>query len=115
MKPENKVSYTNDTKVNVNSVHLVPFAAVWQSPKIIRAMSDVSFGIFWCFIFSVTALFLLGQTPWFNKAVRELEEDYETCKAEYTLRTNKSAQFDQQVLDRCYSAAKLRQLQKQKR
>jgi len=115
MKPENKVSYINDTKVNVNSVHLVPFAAVWQSPKIIRALSDVSFGLFWCFIFSITTLLLLGQTPWFNKAVRDFEEDVETCKAEYTLRTNKSAQENQLVIDRCHAQAKLRQLAKQNR
>ena len=115
MKPENKVSCTTETKVNVNSVHLIPFAAVWQSPKIIRALLDASFGIFWAFIFLTTVLFLLGQTPWFNKAIREFEEDYETCQAKYTLQTNKSAKYDQQVLDRCYSEAKLRQLQKLKR
>lgn len=115
MKPQNQVRYNNDTKVNVNSVHLVPFAAVWQSPKIIRALSDVSFGLFWCFIFSVGTLFLLGQTPWFNKAVREFEEDVERCKASYTLRTNKPAQENQLVIDQCHAQAKLRQLDQSKR
>lgn len=101
---------TTETKINVNTVHLVPAAAAWQAPKIIYALLKVATTSFWTLFFVLSLGFLLSQTTFFNREKRELMEDYDRCISAFRLDANVSSYEDAIAIRECYAAAKQRSL-----
>ena len=84
-QPRESGSYT---RINLNSVHLVPAAAVWQAHKIIRSLcltGVVGFGIV-----AMTASFalLVRQSPIFSERTRVYQDRYDICMATTTYMYN---------------------------
>ena len=103
----------SETKININSVHLVPAAAVWQAPKIILALLKVSTTHFVmvCCLFGI--YFGLSNTVFFNKGLRLMMEDYELCVSRAKIANPEYTSVQEGVMIReCYAAAKARSLSK---
>ena len=108
MKPE--------TKINVNTVHLVPAAAAWQAPKIILALLKVATTSFWTLFFLGALGFLFSQTTFFDRGKRLMMEDYESCISAFRV-SNPAAHSRENAsaIRECYAAAKQRYLSQKSR
>ncbi len=106
---------TTDAKVNVNTVHLVPVAAVWQAPKIILALLKVGITSFWTLFFLISLGFVLSHTTFFNGAKRAMMEDYEMCISTFKLNPDFTSRQEALAIRKCYAEAKRRSLLAQSR
>ena len=106
----------NQTKINVNTLHLIPAAAVWQSPKIIAALSRASSNLFLMAIFLFGGLFVASQTTFFNGKLRSMMDDYDLCISKFkALKPDYTSREEQFAIRECYAAAKVRSLSANKR
>ena len=85
---------TSETRVNIDSKHLIPTAAVWQGPQLIEALTSAAFKGFFLFFFIWMFSVVAGRTPFFNKQVQQRVDEFELCMAKFELRgTYTSAEF----------------------
>lgn len=102
---------TNQTKINVNTLHLIPAAAVWQSPKIIRALSKASSNLFLMAIFLFGGLFVASQTTFFNGKLRSMMDDYDLCVSKFkAFKPDYTSREEGLAIRECYAQAKIRSL-----
>ena len=85
---------TSETRINVDTKHLIPTAAVWQGPQLIEALTNAAlkgfFLVFFIWMFSIVA----AQTPFFNKQIQQRVDQFELCMARFKLKgTYTSAEF----------------------
>jgi hypothetical protein len=97
---------TSKTNINVNTVHLVPFAAVWQAPKIIRAAVSAAVMAYLFVFFTGSLITFLGNTTIFNKQLRTMMENYELCLADFNLQGPHSNKDMEVGYAKCYAQAK---------
>jgi hypothetical protein len=106
---------TTETKVNVNTVHLVPAAAVWQAPKIIFALLKVATTSFWTLFFLLSLGFVLSHTTFFNSQKRAMMDDYDLCISTFKLNPDFTSRQEALAVRKCYAEAKRRSLLSQSR
>jgi len=97
---------TSYTRINVNTSHLIPAAAVWKSPEIIKSLVYSLFQL--SFLLAVLAItgHTLKEGPIFNKTQRIIQAKYESCISKFILdnpRYTNNAMF--YASKQCYAAA----------
>jgi hypothetical protein len=97
---------TSNTKVNVNTVHLVPFAAVWQAHKIIGAAVSAAVTGYLFVALTGSIVAFLGNTTLFNKELRSMMENYELCLADFNLQGPHTNVEMEVGYSKCYAQAK---------
>lgn len=97
---------TSHAKININTSHLIPAAAVWKSPEIIKSLVYSLFQL--SFLLAVLAItgYTLKEGPIFNKMQRIIQNKYNFCVSQFILDNpdyTNSAMF--YANKRCYAAA----------
>lgn len=98
-------------RVNANTVHLIPTAAVWKSPEIINSLVGAACKGF-LITFSLWAVWFLGnQTPLFNAELRKQQEYYESCLARFELSGDHTYDEYVEANTRCSAMAQMHKFQ----
>jgi len=107
---------TSHTKINVNTVHLVPALAVWQAPKILKTLFGISLKTYFVVLLTGASLVAISKSTLVNNDKRVMMEEYSLCFAEFRARgewtTNRELNAGS---DRCYAAALAAYQRKQNR
>lgn len=97
---------TSNTRINIDSAHIVPAVGLWQLWKIIISgcvAGVTGFGV----VFVLVGTFIvLSQTSFFNKKIQTQNAHYDNCISLRNL-TYSSAEENQQNIKHCYARAKL--------
>lgn len=101
----------SETRINANTAHLIPTAAVWQSPQIIKALVDAGAKGLLVSLALFIAFSLGSQTPLFNPELRKAREQYELCMAKFKLQG--SYTYDAYLIthNRCSAIAQINSIQ----
>ena len=106
---------TSYTRVNVNTAHLIPAAAVWQGHKFITAlMSAAMRGSFLVLVLWGVGI-VMAQTPVFNSRIRERQDQYERCLAQFKLQGSYTLKEFTETSSTCWAQANLQYLQNKTR
>lgn len=97
---------TSYTRVNINTAHLIPTAAVWRSPEIIKTLVNSLFKLSFLFLLFALTGYTLSQTTMFNETRRLAYAKYRMCLSNFVL-TN--AEYTNSEMfyanERCYAQA----------
>jgi len=97
---------TSHTKINVNTVHLIPALAVWQAPKLLKTLFGISLKTYFVILLTGATLVAISKSTLVNNDKRVMMEDYSLCFARF--RAGQSWTTNRELRagsDRCYAAA----------
>jgi hypothetical protein len=69
----------SDTRVNVNTAHLVPAAAAWQAHKIIGSLCLAAVTTCAVSVFGGLAVIVISNSPAFNEKTRIYQKQHALC------------------------------------
>lgn len=95
------------TRINLNSAHLIPTAAVWKAPKIILAFSIATVVGFGMTILGGATVALVKNSPAFNEKSRAFYENYDICMATTTAKGLEGFYDPAKHHDNCQKSARL--------
>jgi hypothetical protein len=106
---------TSYNRININTAHLIPAAALWQGPKFITVLFNSALkGSFLLFIvWSVSVV--MSATPVFNIRARERQNQYQLCMAQFKLQGSYTTKDFTDTSTRCWAHATVRSFQKETR
>lgn len=105
----------SETRINIDTKHLIPTAAVWKSPQLISALTDAAFKGFFLFVFIWLFLVFASETPFFNKRVQQRIDQFELCMAQFELRGAYTSKEFNRAHDVCKAQATLTYLRNKSR
>lgn len=107
----NRHGMTSYSRININTAHLIPTAAVWQGPKFITAFTNAVLKGSFLFLVVSTVGIVMSKTPVFNAQLNERQDHYELCLAKFRAQGTHSAKEFTDASSHCWAQANVRYYQ----